>query len=148
VNRVRAAQVLGFDGPSAVRVRPVAEPDPGPDDVMIDVRAAGVAFPDLLHTRGGYQERHDPPFTLGGECAGVVRSAPAGSRFAPGDRVVALLRIGAFAETVAVAEHLVQPLPEVLSFDQGACVPINYLTARFALHDRGALVPDEVVLRP
>lgn len=143
---MRAAQVLGFDGPSAVRVQDVPEPHVGPGDVVIDVRAAGVVFPDLLHTRGLYQEKHDPPFTLGGECAGVVRSAPEGSRFAPGDRVSALMRIGAFAEIVVVPEWLVQPLPEVLSFAEGACLPINYLTAQFTLHDRAALAPGETVL--
>lgn len=143
---MRAAQVLGFDGPSAVRVRDGPEPDVGPGEVVIDVRAAGVVFPDLLHTRGLYQEKHDPPFTLGGECAGVVRSAPEGSRFAPGDRVAALMRIGAFAEVVVVPEWLVQPLPDVLSDAEGACLPINYLTAQFALHDRGGLAPGETVL--
>ncbi|MBB6380496.1 NADPH2:quinone reductase [Pseudonocardia eucalypti] len=138
--------MLGFDGPSAVRVQDVAEPVVGPGDVVVDVRAAGVVFPDLLHTRGLYQEQHDPPFTLGGECAGVVRTAPEGSRFAPGDRVAGLMRIGAFAETVAVPEHLVQPLPGRLSYAEGTCLPINYLTAQFALRERGSLAPGETVL--
>jgi NADPH:quinone reductase len=143
---MRAAQVLDHDGPAGVRVREVAEPPGGPGEVVIEVHSAGVVFPDLLHTRGLYQERHEPPFTLGGECAGVVRAAPAGSRFVPGQRVVALMRIGAFAETVTVSEYLVQPLPDVLSFDEGACLPTNYLTAQFALHDRGGLAPGETVL--
>ncbi|GAA4700104.1 NADPH:quinone oxidoreductase family protein [Pseudonocardia yuanmonensis] len=141
-----AAQVLGYDGPSAVQVREVDDPVPGRRDVMVDVRAAGVVFPDLLHTRGLYQERHEPPFTLGGECAGIVRTAPAGSRFAPGDRVVGLLRIGAFAEVVAVPEDQVQPLPPAVAFEEGACLPVNYPTAHFALHDRGGLAGGETVL--
>lgn len=143
---MRAVQVLGFDGPARIAVREIEEPEPGPDDAVIDVRAAGVVFPDLLQTRGLYQERYEPPFTLGGECAGVVRSVPPGSRFAPGDRVAALSTIGAFAETLVTPEFLVQPLPETLSFEEGACVPINYLTAQFALFERGALVAGETVL--
>ncbi|TCK27536.1 NADPH:quinone oxidoreductase family protein [Pseudonocardia endophytica] len=143
---MRAVRVIGFDGPTGVACHEVAEPEPGPADVLVEVRAAGVVFPDVLHTRGAYQERHDPPFTLGGECAGVVRSAPTGSPHRPGDRVAALPPIGAFAGVVAVPEHLVLALPEAVTFDEGACLPINYLTAHFALGERGGLRPGETVL--
>ncbi|WP_224390016.1 NADPH:quinone oxidoreductase family protein [Pseudonocardia sp. ICBG1293] len=143
---MRAVQVLGFDGPAAVRCREVAEPVAGPHDVVIEVRAAGVAFPDVLHTRGLYQNRFEPPFTLGGEVAGVVRSAPASSALEPGDRVVALMQSGAYAEVVAVPTHLVLPLPDELDFAEGACLPVNYLTAHFTLHERGGLRPGETVL--
>ncbi|MCE0764989.1 NADPH:quinone oxidoreductase family protein [Pseudonocardia kujensis] len=143
---MRAVQVVGFHGPAAVRCRDVADPAAGPEDVVIEVRAAGVAFPDVLHTRGLYQHRVEPPFTLGGECAGIVRSAPPSSGLEPGDRVVALMRIGAFAELVAVPAHLVLSLPDVLGFAEGACLPTNYLTAHFALHERGGLQPGETVL--
>lgn len=143
---MRAVQVLGFDGPAAVRCREVAEPVAGPRDVVIEVRAAGVAFPDVLHTRGLYQNRFEPPFTLGGEVAGIIRSAPASSALEPGDRVVALMQFGAFAEVVAVPVHLVLPLPDELGFAEGACLPVNYLTAHFTLHERGGLRPGETVL--
>lgn len=143
---MRAVQVLGFDGPAAVRCREVAEPVAGPRDVVIEVRAAGVAFPDVLHTRGLYQNRFEPPFTLGGEVAGIVRSAPASSALEPGDRVVALMQFGAFAEVVAVPVHLVLPLPDELGLAEGACLPVNYLTAHFTLHERGGLRPGETVL--
>ncbi|GAA4797725.1 NADPH:quinone oxidoreductase family protein [Actinomycetospora chlora] len=139
-------RVIGFEGPAGVVCRNVDEPEPGPDDVVVEVRAAGVAFPDVLHSRGAYQERHEPPFTLGGECAGVVRSAPASAPHRPGDRVAVLLPIGAFAEVVAVPAHLVLPLPDAVGFDQGACLPINYLTAHFALGERGGLRAGETVL--
>ncbi|QJY49923.1 NADPH:quinone oxidoreductase family protein [Pseudonocardia broussonetiae] len=143
---MRAVQVVSFDGPAAVVVREVAAAEPGPGEVVVEVRAAGVAYPDLLHTRGLYQERFEPPFTLGGECAGIVASAPDRSRFAPGDRVVAMVRHGAFAGCVAVPEFLVQPLPDEVSFVQGACLPVNYLTAHHALCGRGALAAGETVL--
>jgi NADPH2:quinone reductase len=143
---MRAVRVVGYDGPAAVVCQEVAAPGVGPDEVTVDVRAAGVAFPDVLHTRGAYQERYDPPFTLGGECSGVVRTAPASSPHRPGDRVAVLAPIGAFAEVVAASPHLVLPLPDAVPFDEGACLPINYLTAHFALGERGGLRPGETVL--
>ncbi|MGP3536258.1 NADPH:quinone oxidoreductase family protein [Microbacterium sp. RD1] len=143
---MRAVRVASYHGPGAVEVGQEPSPEPAADEVLISVRAAGIAFPDVLHTRGAYQVRFEPPFVLGGECAGVVVSAPEGSRFREGDRVAAVMLRGAFAEMVAVPEFLVQPLPTELSFEEGACLPVNYLTAEYTLGARGRLVPDEVVL--
>jgi NADPH:quinone reductase len=143
---MRAIQATGRDGLATVVCQDVEEPEAGPADVVIDVESAGVAFPDLLHTRGLYQERYDPPFTLGGECAGVVRAAPASCAVRPGDRVATVLKIGAFAEVVAVPEAFVFPLPDNLSMDEGACLPLNYLTVQFALQDRGGLRHGETIL--
>ena len=77
-------------------------PDPAnPDQVVIDVGAAGVCFPDLLLLRGEYQMRLDPPFVPGMEVAGVVRSAPQSSGFTAGQRVSAFTMLGGYAEQVA-----------------------------------------------
>src|SRR5580693_7526006 len=73
---MRAAQLTRLDGPDAVEVGEIDEPTG--DGVIVDVHAAGAAFPDALLTRGLYQYRPDPPFVLGAEIAGVVRSAPDG----------------------------------------------------------------------
>ena len=142
---MRAVQVTRLDGPSALEVVDVPEPS-GDGQVLVDVRAAGVAFPDALLTRGLYQMKPDPPFVLGAEVAGVVRSAPAGSGFSAGDRVAAFPGLGAFAEVVACDPRLVFPLPERLSFVQGAALPMNYLTVHFALDRRGRLREGETVL--
>ena len=75
---MRAARVTRLDGPDAIEVTEVDEPTG--DGVVVDVHAAGAAFPDALLTRGLYQYRPDPPFVLGAEIAGVVRSAPDGRR--------------------------------------------------------------------
>ena len=75
--------------------------EPGPDQVLVEVHHAGVAFPDALQSRGLYQYRPDPPFTPGSEVAGVVRSAPEGSGLEPGTRVAAFPGLGGFAELVA-----------------------------------------------
>jgi NADPH:quinone reductase len=143
---VRAVQVVRLDGPSAVEVRDVPEPRPRGDDVLIDVRAAGVNFPDVLQTRGLYQYRPELPFTLGSEVAGVVREAPARAAVQPGDRVVAFTGTGAFADAVAVNADHVLPLPAEVPFPAGACLPMNYLTAHFALLVRGGLRAGQSVL--
>ncbi|MCX6462613.1 MAG: NADPH:quinone oxidoreductase family protein [Pseudonocardiales bacterium] len=143
---MRAVQVVRLDGPSAVEVRDVDEPQRGPDQVLVDVRAAGVNFPDVLQSKGLYQYKPDPPFTLGSEVAGVVREAPEGSALRPGDRVAAFPMVGGFAEAVvAHAEHVL-PLPDAVSFAAGACLPMNYLTAHFALLRRGHLRAGQRVL--
>ena len=95
---VRAVRVERLDGPTAVTVSDVEEPVPGDGQVLVDVRAAGVAFPDVLLTRGRYQYRPDLPFTLGAEVSGVVRSAPEDGPVRPGDRVAAFPMFGGFAE--------------------------------------------------
>lgn len=143
---MRAVQVVELDGPSSVRVMDVDPPTPGDGEVLIDVAAAGVNFPDVLLTRGMYQYKPDPPFTLGSECAGTVREAGPGSRFSPGDRVVAFTMSGVFSEVVSVPEQFVLPLPDEVDFAAGACLPMNYLTAHFTLETRGGLKAGETVL--
>nr|WP_222132127.1 NADPH:quinone oxidoreductase family protein [Pseudonocardia sp. C8] len=133
-------------GPSSVRVGEVDPPVRGDSEVLIDVAAAGVNFPDVLLTKGLYQYKPEPPFTLGSECAGTVRQAAPDSRFAPGDRVVAFTMSGVFAEVVSVPEQMVLPLPDEVGFAAGACLPMNYLTAHFTLEVRGGLRAGETVL--
>jgi NADPH2:quinone reductase len=143
---MRAARVTRLDGPTSVTVDEVDEPVAGEGELVIDVHEAGVNFPDVLLTKGLYQYKPDLPFVLGSECAGVVRSAPGGSRFRPGDRVAAFTLNGAFAEVVTVAEPFVFPLPDSVSFTKAAALPMNYLTVHFALVRRGRLQPGETVL--
>jgi NADPH:quinone reductase len=143
---VRAVQVTRLDGPSAVEVRDVPEPEPGPDQVLMDVRAAGVNFPDVLQSKGQYQLRPELPFTLGSEVAGTVRAVPDGSPLRVGDRVAAFTTTGAFADVVAAPAEHVLPLPAEVGFAAGAGLPMNYLTAHFALLVRGHLRADAWVL--
>ncbi|MGL4175411.1 MAG: NADPH:quinone oxidoreductase family protein [Dermatophilaceae bacterium] len=143
---MRAAQVTRLDGPEAIEV--VDRPDPHPDGsrVVIDVAAAGVSFPDVLLTRGRYQERPDLPFVPGSEVAGTVRSAPPGSGFETGQRVVGMPMTGGFASVVALDPAMVFSLPDRMTFEQGATLPLNYLTGHFALRERARLAPGETVL--
>jgi NADPH2:quinone reductase len=141
---MRAAQVVTTSGPAGVQVREVDEPRPGPDDVLVRVHSVGVSFPDLLLSKGEYQLRPEPPFTLGVDFAGEVVSAPA--RFTPGQRVAAVLPHGGAGELAVVPAMFTFALPDSLSYDEGAALPMNYLTAQFALAERGQLRPGETVL--
>ena len=105
-----------------------------------------MSFPDLLLSRGEYQMKPEPPFQLGVDFAGVVRSAPEGSGFSPGDRVACVLPWGGGAEVVALGPDSVFPLPDSVSFEAGAALPMNYLTAQFALATRAGLKAGETVL--
>jgi NADPH2:quinone reductase len=141
---VRAAVITALTGPDAIEIRDVPEPEPSPGRVRIDVHFAGVVFPDVLQTRGEYQMRPEVPFSPGWEVAGVVRE-DAGA-FREGDRVAAMPMVGGFAETVAVDDEMVFPLPDSVPLDRGAVMPLNYLTADFALHRRARLRAGETVL--
>jgi NADPH2:quinone reductase len=139
---MRALRVVREDGPEAVELVEVPEPD---GELVVEVRAAGVSFPDLLMTRGEYQLRQELPFTLGWEAAGEVVRAPAGGRFAVGERVMTL-SFGAHAERVAAVAEMTFTLPEELSWEEGAALPLNYLTALAAVERRGRVRAGESVL--
>ena len=143
---MRAAQVTRLDGPSAVEVNDIPAPTPSEREVLIDVVAAGVCYPEVLLTRGEYQLKPELPFVPGSEVAGVVAAAPAGSGYAVGDRVAAFPGFGGFAEQVAADPAFVFPLPKEMTFEQGAALPMNYLTCHFALRTRGRLAEGETVL--
>ena len=143
---MRAVRVSELGGPQSVQLAEIDEPDAG-GGVVVDVHAAGVAFPDALLTRGLYQYRPELPFTLGAELAGVVRSAPQGTHVKAGDRVVGLTMLGgAMAETAVLDADRVFPLPDNVSFEAGAGLLFNDLTVYFALAVRGRLSRGESVL--
>lgn len=142
---MRAARVTRLDGPDAIEVGEVDEPTG--DGIVVEVYAAGAAFPDALLTRGLYQYRPDPPFVLGAEIAGVVRSAPDGCHVGPGDRVVGLTMLtGGMAEVALLSPERAFKLPDNVSFEAGAGLLFNDLTVYFALTVRGRLQQGETVL--
>jgi NADPH:quinone reductase len=149
---MRALQITELSGPrSALSAADLPDPPaehpltPG-SGVLIDVHAAGVAFPEVLQTRGEYQYKPDLPFVPGTDIAGVVRSAPDGSGLSEGDRVAACCMTGGFAEVAVAPAFLTFPLPDPLDFAQGASLVMNYHTAYFALKLRGRLAEGETVL--
>ena len=144
---MRAVQVVTPKGPSGVEVTEVEEPSPGPGDVLVEVNRVGLSFPDLLLSKGEYQVKPEPPFTLGVDVAGTGVAVGADvTRFDAGDRVAGVLPHGGAAELAVVPEAFTFPLPGEVSFDSGAAIPMNYLTAHFALVERGGLRAGETVL--
>jgi NADPH2:quinone reductase len=134
-------------GPSGLVYKDVDDiPDEVEGSVVIDVRAAGVLFPDLLVIRGEYQMKAPAGFVPGAEAAGVVVSAPEGSGIAPGDRVAAVTMNGGYAERLAVPPESVFPTAPGLDDAEAAALLRNYHTMYFALARRGALRPGETVL--
>ena len=142
---MRALQLERLDGPEGLKLVDMPEPEAG-DQVLIDVVAAGVSFPDLLLTQGKYQMKPPLPFVPGVDVAGVVRSAPAGAKVKAGDKVMAFTMLGGWAEVVAVPPGMVFRIPEGWSFEVAAGTVMNYHTAHFALHRRGRLRVGETVL--
>jgi NADPH2:quinone reductase len=142
---MRAQRIEALDGPDGLRAADIAEPS-GDGQVIIDVAATGVCFPDVLMSRGLYQVKPPLPFVPGVEVAGTVRAAPAQSGFAPGDRVMAVTMVGGFAEVVAAPAELTVRLPAQFTLEQGAGFILNYHTAHFALTRRAAVRPGETVV--
>jgi NADPH2:quinone reductase len=129
-------------GPAGLRVDEVEAPVPSSGEVLIDVVAAGVNFPDVLVTRGKYQFQPPLPFCPGSEVAGTVRAVGEGvSRVRVGDRVAATMLSGGFAEQALAPEQSVMPLPPGADFAIAAGFLITYGTAYHALAERASSPP-------
>lgn len=123
--------------------------DPVPDDgeILVDVAAAGINFPDILSIAGQYQDKTPTPFIPGNEASGVVSAVGAGvTRFAVGDQVLISPRGGAFAEKCKAHENAAMPLPPGLGFEQGAGYAVTYSTSYHALRQSGNLQSGETLL--
>jgi NADPH:quinone reductase len=124
-----------------------AAPTPGPGQVVVDVRAAGVNYVDGLICQGQYQIKPPTPFVPGSELAGEVLATGDGvGAVAVGDRVLAFSGFGAFAEQVVVPESSAIPIPAGTGFGQAAALVQSYSTALFALTRRTRIAPGEWVL--
>jgi NADPH2:quinone reductase len=145
---MRAVRIHELTGPAGLRLdTDVPEPVVSAGHVLIDVKAAGVNFPDILMTKGMYQFKPTPPFSPGGEVSGIVRAVGAGvTTVAPGDRVAATMMSGGFAEVVVVPEMTCVKIPDSVSFEIGAATLLTYATTLHALADRAALKKDETLL--
>ena len=144
---MRAVRVHELIGPDGLKVDEVGEPTPGKGEVLVEVKAAGLNFPDVLLTQGKYQFKPDVPFSPGGELAGDVVGVGEGvSRVKVGDRVAATMVHGAFAEKVVVPELGVAKLPDNVNYDVGAGFLLTYGTTIYALKDRAKLQPGETLL--
>ncbi|MDB5796629.1 MAG: NADPH:quinone oxidoreductase family protein [Paucimonas sp.] len=133
--------------PDSLVVEDLPDLVPGPGQVAIDIHAAGVNFPDVLIIQNKYQVKPALPFTPGSEFAGVVRAVGAGvSRYKPGDRVIAFIGQGAFAQQALASEQVVMPMPPGMDFDTAAAITLTYGTSHHAVVDRGQLKAGETML--
>lgn len=144
---MRAVVLTGTGGPDVLRVEERPDPPVGPGEVRIAVRAAGINFADTLARVGLYPDAPSTPCVLGYEVAGEIESVGDGvSRHVVGERVMAPTRFGGHAELVAVPEEQALPLPDRITFEQGAAFPVNYGTAYAALVIMGSLREGDRVL--
>ncbi len=143
---MRAVVITKHGPPEVLQVQERPDPRPAANEVVIDVRAAGINFADLMARIGLYPDAPKPPCVVGYEVAGVIAEAGAGSGLQAGQRVVAPTRFGGYAEKASALADGVVALPDELSFEQGAAIPINYATAWEALIRAGNLQAGERVL--
>ncbi len=144
---MRALVCNEYGPPDALVIEEHDDPQPGEGQVLVDVHAAGINFPDVLAIAGMYQVKTEPPFVPGNEAAGVVSAAgPGVSQFAIGDKVIVNTMGGAFAEKCVADVHRCAPLPDSLNFEQGAGFSVTYGTSYHALKQSARLEPGETVL--
>lgn len=133
--------------PETLIIEELPDVVPKAGEVMIDIFAAGVNFPDVLIIQNKYQFKPELPFTPGNECAGVVRALGEGvTKFKRGDRVFAFVPQGAFAQQIAVAEASVFPMTEQMEFEAAAALTLTYGTSYHAVADRAELKAGETML--
>jgi NADPH:quinone reductase len=143
---MRAAVCRVYGRPEDLVVEEVADPVPGPGQVVVRVHAAAVNFPDVLMIDGKYQVKMPPPFTPGSELAGEVLAVGAGVSIRPGQRVSATTFVGAFAEQALLPEAAVSPIPDSADFASAAAFGVTYRTAYHALRSIAEVRPGDWVV--
>lgn len=144
---MRSYRVWEHGAPDTMRIDDLPDLVPGPGEIAVDVKAAGINFPDVLVIGGQYQVLPPRPFTPGKDFAGVVRAVGAGVEgFAPGDRIMSQVEYGAYAEQAITTPSQSFKMPDGLSFEAAAAMGLVYQTAYFALVDRGLYRAGETVL--
>jgi NADPH2:quinone reductase len=144
---MKAIRAHDWCGPRDLVIDEIDQPQPGAGQVLVRVNSAGLNFPDLLIITGKYQFKPALPFSPGFEIAGVVEKVgPGVSKFSGGERVIAQVAVGGFAEYAIAEEKLAHVKPHSMSDDEAATFPLVYQTAYFGLVYRGALQKGETVL--
>lgn len=134
---MKALVITRYGGPEVLELRDVPEPNPTPDQVLVNVEAGGLNFADLMTTEGGYAGTPKPPLTAGREFAG--REAVGGSSTGNARRVMGYTQWAAFAEKTVAHRSLVWPVPDNWSAEQAAAFPVNFFTAYFAFWKAGLI---------
>jgi len=144
---MRAILCKQFGPPESLVIEDVPSLEPGPGQVVLDVKACGINFPDLLLIADKYQFKPPLPFSPGGEVSGVVKSVGEGvTGIEPGQRVIGSTGWGGFAEEIAVEAARVIPIPDQMPFDEASAFLMTYGTSHHALKDRAQIKPGESLL--
>ena len=144
---MRALVCKEYGPPESLVIEEQDDPVPGEGQILVDVAAAGINFPDVLSIAGKYQVKTPTPFVPGNEAAGIVSAVgPGVTQFAVGDKAIINTIGGAFAEKCVADVHACAPLPDDLSFEQGAGFSVTYGTSYHALKQSANLQPGETVL--
>ncbi len=144
---MKAVLCKSYGPPENLSLEDVADPSPGPGQVLIDIHCAALNFPDTLQIQGKYQFQPPFPFTPGSECSGLVKAIGAGvTKAKVGDRVMAMCGIGGMAEQALVAEQNIRLLPEEMDMRAAAGFNMIYGTSYYALKQRAQLKAGETLL--
>jgi NADPH:quinone reductase len=144
---MRAVICRAWGEVDTLKLEEVAVPTPGPEDVLIAVKATAVNYADALMTAGRYQTKPDLPFSPGLETAGVVTACGGRvTRLKPGDRVMAILPYGGLAEMAVAPEAETYPIPASMSFEEAGAFPVAYISSHVAIRWQGRLEPGETLL--
>ena len=144
---MRAVICRAWGAVDDLKLEDVPSPSPGPGQVLIDIAATGVNYADAIMVGGKYQTKPDFPFSPGLEAAGVVAACGDGvARFKPGDRVMAILAYGGYAERALADEVETFPVPARMPFDEAGAFPIAYISSHVAIRWQGRLEAGETML--
>ena len=143
--RALISNIVG--GPETLLLTEVPNPQPGPNQVLLSVKACAVNFPDTLIIEDRYQFKPERPFSPGGEVAGIISAIGGGvTKYKPGDRVIGWLNWGGMAEKVIVNEAQCIAMPKAMPFDEASAFILTFGTSYYALKERGRLAPGETLL--
>ena len=144
---MKALQCVELGGVDKLEINEISCPDVGPGQILIDVKAASVNFPDVLMIQGLYQFQPPLPFTPGGEAAGIIEKIGEGVEgFKEGDKVFAMTGMGAFAEKIIAPKESVMSIPESMDYETAAALSMTYGTTLYALKQRAKLKAGETLL--
>ena len=144
---MKAVLCKEFGPPETLIVEDIPSPEPGPGQVVLDVHAAAVNFPDTLIIENKYQFKPPLPFSPGGEVAGVVSKLGEGaSMYKIGDRVIGSCGHGGFVEELAIPETSCIPVPDAMDLETASALVLTYGTSYYALKDRAYIKPGENLL--
>ncbi|MEM7137958.1 MAG: medium chain dehydrogenase/reductase family protein [Myxococcota bacterium] len=144
---MRAVWIPKYGTPDVLEVREDGDPTPGPGEVRVRVRASGINFAEIMARQGLYQDAPKPPMVVGYEVSGEIDAVGDGvTERTAGQRVIAMTRFGGYADTVCVPMINTFPMPDQMSFEEAAALPVNYLTAYHMLFEVFRIKPGDHVL--